>query len=126
VTGWSTSHQNAVTMIWVKPTTILQDADGSLREDAYAFVIARAELRIDGKRLCNTSSKYDLPAKGDLLLVNADEPIGDGRLFAGAHYFPMAGDEIRPMPFVDVVPFKAMRLETAVAAAAQWKKAVQQ
>jgi hypothetical protein len=125
VTGWSTSHHNVVTVVWVAPDSILEDPAGQLTGDAYAFVIQRGEARIAGMRFCNRNSDYDVPREGDRLLVSADELTADGRLFRGAYYFPMTGDEIRSMPFQGIVPFAKVQLRTALAAAASEKQAVQ-
>ena len=125
VTGWSTSYQNAVTVVWVSPVSILENAGGRLDGNLFAFIIARAEMQVGDKRLCNTSGPEGVPVKGTRLLINAGDRVGDGRLFYGVHYFPMTGDEVRSMPFLDVRPFDAMPLATARAAAARLKEKVQ-
>ena len=126
VTGWSTLYRNPVTVVWVSPVSILENAEGRLDGERFALVIARAGMQVGNKRLCNTSGPPWVPVKGARILVSAGEHSGDGRMFQSAHYFPMTGDQVRPMPFLDVRPFQPTSLETLKTAAAREKEQVRQ
>jgi len=120
VTGWSISHLSPVTMVWISPTERVRDADGIIaKRELFAFAIEHATLEIDGRQLCSADKAFEIPAIGQRLLVDAVQTVGDGRLLLVAHYFPVKGEEVRALPFGDVIPFQPVSLDRAVAAAKQ-------